>query len=89
MHDIAFDEARDLRFLQRERLPHHSNGMRFTAFDAAAATLASAVSYSVGGGAVVDEADGRPQRPARRRLGRALCATARATSCSRSPRARG
>ena len=29
-----FDEARDVRFLQRERLPHHSNGMRFTAFDA-------------------------------------------------------
>ena len=30
-HDIRFDEARDLRFNQRERLPHHSNGMRFTA----------------------------------------------------------
>jgi hypothetical protein len=29
-----FDEPRDMRFLQRERLPHHSNGMRFTAFDA-------------------------------------------------------
>ena len=56
-HDIAFDEARDLRFLQRERLPHHSNGMRFTAFDAAGEVLDSAVSYSVGGGAVVEEAD--------------------------------
>ena len=33
-----------------------SNGMRFTAFDAAGAALDSAVSYSVGGGAVVDEA---------------------------------
>ncbi|MEA3012752.1 MAG: L-serine dehydratase [Sphingomonadales bacterium] len=56
-HEIAFDEARDLHFLQRERLPHHSNGMRFTAYDAAGGTLASAISYSVGGGAVVEEAD--------------------------------
>jgi L-serine dehydratase len=54
--DIGFDEARDLRFLQRERLPHHSNGMRFTAFGADGAALASAISYSTGGGAVVDEA---------------------------------
>ena len=28
---IDFDESRDMRFNQRERLPHHSNGMRFTA----------------------------------------------------------
>ena len=55
-HEIAFDEAADLRFLQRERLPHHSNGMRFAAFDAAGAQLDSRISYSVGGGAVVDEA---------------------------------
>jgi L-serine dehydratase len=54
--EIGFDEPRDLRFLQRERLPHHSNGMRFTAFDAAGAELESHVYYSVGGGAVVDEA---------------------------------
>jgi len=53
--EISFDEARDLRFLQRERLPHHSNGMRFTALDAADVVLATSVSYSVGGGAVVDE----------------------------------
>jgi L-serine dehydratase len=54
--DIAFDEARDLRFLQRERLPHHSNGMRFTGVDASGGTLASGVYYSTGGGAVIDEA---------------------------------
>ena len=53
--DIPFDEAADLRFLQRERLPHHSNGMRFSAFDAAGALLDRRISYSVGGGAVVDE----------------------------------
>ncbi|HEX8578642.1 MAG TPA: L-serine ammonia-lyase [Allosphingosinicella sp.] len=55
-HDIAFDEARDLRFLQRERLPHHSNGMRFAAFDAGGNLLESGVYYSTGGGAVIDEA---------------------------------
>ena len=56
IHDIAFDEARDLKFLQRERLPHHSNGMRFAASDAGGSLLESAVYYSTGGGAVVDEA---------------------------------
>jgi L-serine dehydratase len=54
--EVDFDEARDVRFLQRERLPHHSNGMRFTAYEAGGTILESVVSYSVGGGAVVDEA---------------------------------
>jgi L-serine dehydratase len=54
--EIAFDEPSDLRFLQRERLPHHSNGMRFAAFDVAGEALESGVYYSTGGGAVVDEA---------------------------------
>jgi L-serine dehydratase len=54
--EIWFDEPEDLKFLQRERLPHHSNGMRFTAYDAARKVLDTAVSYSTGGGAVVDEA---------------------------------
>jgi len=53
--DIGFDEARDLLFLQKERLPHHSNGMRFAAFDGAGADVGSGVYYSTGGGAVVDE----------------------------------
>jgi L-serine dehydratase len=54
-HEIPFDEVRDLRFLQRERLPHHSNGMRFTALDESGEAISTWVSYSVGGGAVVDE----------------------------------
>ena len=53
--EIGFDEAQDLRFLQRERLPHHSNGMRFAASDGAGETLETGVYYSTGGGAVVDE----------------------------------
>ncbi|WP_318962558.1 L-serine ammonia-lyase [Allosphingosinicella flava] len=54
---LDFDEAHDLLFLQKERLPHHSNGMRFAAFDAAGAELASAIYYSIGGGAIVGESD--------------------------------
>jgi len=53
--EIAFDEAADLKFLQRERLPHHSNGMRFSAFAAGGEPLHTGIYYSTGGGAVVDE----------------------------------
>jgi L-serine dehydratase len=55
--EITFDEARDLRFLQKERLPFHSNAMHFVAFDAADAELRAVTAYSVGGGTVVYEAD--------------------------------
>jgi L-serine dehydratase len=57
VHEIRFEEARDLLFHQRERLSFHSNGMRFTAFDRDGAELASGVWYSVGGGAIVGEAE--------------------------------
>jgi L-serine dehydratase len=56
-HEIRFDEERDLLFHQRERLSFHSNGMRFTAFDADGAELLSGVWYSVGGGAIVAESE--------------------------------
>ena len=55
VHEIAFDEARDLRFNQRERLPHHSNGMRFSA-SGPDGLQESEVYYSIGGGAIADEA---------------------------------
>ena len=55
--EIRFDEARDLLFHQRDRLPFHSNGMRFSAFDASGAELASGIWYSIGGGAIVAESD--------------------------------
>ncbi len=56
-HAIAFDEARDVLWHQRERLPFHSNGMRFIAFDGAGTVLDARIAYSVGGGAVVGEAE--------------------------------
>jgi L-serine dehydratase len=64
-HAIAFDEREDLVFHRRESLPFHANGMRFSAFDAAGAELASRVYYSVGGGFVVSDevaADGSRQK---------------------------
>jgi L-serine dehydratase len=39
-HLIPFDEPMQLLFMRAERLPRHTNGMRFTALDAAAARLA-------------------------------------------------
>ncbi|MBN8727548.1 MAG: L-serine ammonia-lyase [Xanthomonadales bacterium] len=53
-HEIAFDEKADLLFNKRQKLPHHSNGMRFSAYDAAGNELASRDYYSVGGGFVVN-----------------------------------
>src|SRR5690606_28155451 len=33
-HAVAFDEKRDLLMNKRQKLPYHTNGMRFTAYDA-------------------------------------------------------
>jgi L-serine dehydratase len=54
-HPIGFAEGDDLVFNRRDLLPLHSNGMRFTAFDAAGAEIDQRVYYSVGGGFVVNE----------------------------------
>ena len=52
--EIAFDEKTDLIFNKRQKLPFHSNGMRFSAFDASGNELATRDYYSVGGGFVVN-----------------------------------
>jgi L-serine dehydratase len=54
-YEVALDPAEQLLFHRREKLPLHSNGMRFTARDAAGAVIAERVYYSVGGGFVVDQ----------------------------------
>ena len=53
-HAIAFEEKRDLLLNKRQKLPFHTNGMRFTAFDAADQVIATRDYYSVGGGFVVN-----------------------------------
>jgi L-serine dehydratase len=56
---IPFDEARDTLFRGDIVLPGHPNGMRFTAFDSAGATLRQEVYYSVGGGFIEREGQSR------------------------------
>src|ERR1700674_546706 len=52
-HEIAFDEPMQLLFMHHERLPGHSNGMRFTALGSDQRTLREEDYYSVGGGFIV------------------------------------
>jgi len=54
-YPVSFTEKTDLLFL-RKVLPYHSNGMRFTVFDANANELLQRDYYSVGGGFVVTDA---------------------------------
>jgi iron-sulfur-dependent L-serine dehydratase single chain form len=54
-HDVPFAVGSELIFERKESLPHHPNGMRFTACDTSGTTLREKVYYSVGGGFVVDE----------------------------------
>jgi len=61
-HPIAFDEAKDLVFNKRQKLPHHSNGMRFSAWNAAGELLATRDYYSVGGGFVVNHDEAAENR---------------------------
>ena len=53
--DIPFHENEDLVLLQKELLPKHTNGMRFTAFNADKNILLTQVYYSIGGGFIVTE----------------------------------
>ncbi len=61
-HEIAFDEKRDLIMNKRQKLPFHTNGMRFSAFDAAGNELATRDYYSVGGGFVVNQDEAAEDR---------------------------
>jgi L-serine dehydratase len=57
---VALAPATAIVFHRREKLPLHSNGMRFTGLDAAGGTVVEKIYYSVGGGFVVG-ADGAPE----------------------------
>lgn len=50
---IVFDERRHLLFHQKESLPRHSNGLRFSARDASGQIVRQRDYYSIGGGFVV------------------------------------
>ncbi len=61
-HEIGFDEKHDLIMNKRQKLPFHTNGMRFTAYDAAGEVLATRDYYSVGGGFVVNQDEAAEDR---------------------------
>jgi len=52
---IGFDEKTDLILNKRQKLPYHTNGMRFSAFAGDGRLLATRDYYSVGGGFVVNQ----------------------------------
>jgi L-serine dehydratase len=55
-HEIDFDPDAAIVFHRREKLPLHSNGMRFAAYAGGTAPVLERIYYSVGGGFVVDHA---------------------------------
>ena len=60
--EIDFDEKTDLIFNKRQKLPYHSNGMRFSAYAAGDELLATRDYYSVGGGFVVNQDEAAEDR---------------------------
>jgi L-serine dehydratase len=60
--EIGFEEKQDLFFNKKEILPHHPNGMRFSALDATGESLERGEFYSVGGGFVVNRDEAAKDR---------------------------
>ena len=56
-HKISFDEDNSLIFFNDKVLPHHSNGMRFTAYSNVGEILLVEEIYSVGGGFILNAND--------------------------------
>jgi L-serine dehydratase len=57
--EVGFSLDESIVFHRRDKLPLHSNGMRFIALDASGAPLFERIYYSVGGGFVVNH-EGQP-----------------------------
>ncbi|MGA0607731.1 L-serine ammonia-lyase [Phenylobacterium sp. VNQ135] len=55
--EIGFDEARDLLWEGRTRLPQHPNALRFAAYDDQGLLLGERTYFSIGGGFVRDEGE--------------------------------
>jgi L-serine dehydratase len=56
-HGTGFDEPMQLLFMRSERLPHHSNGMRFSALGTDRRVLREESYYSIGGGFITREGE--------------------------------
>jgi L-serine dehydratase len=62
VREIAFDEKSDLVMNKRQKLPFHTNGMRFNAYGADGGVIATRDYYSVGGGFVVNQDEAAEDR---------------------------
>jgi L-serine dehydratase len=65
---IPFHESEDFVLYQKETLPKHSNGLRFTAYDKNKTTLLSQVYYSIGGGFIMTEEEFNHPKPEEKTL---------------------
>ncbi len=54
-HPLPFHYLTDFIFNFKDLLPHHTNGMRFTVYDAKGDALLARIYYSIGGGFILDE----------------------------------
>lgn len=62
-HTIAFNYPTDMIFNFKDLLPAHTNGMRYSAYDASGAMLTAEIYYSIGGGFIITEEQAlHPQR---------------------------
>jgi L-serine dehydratase len=52
---ISYNDKEDLIFHRRQKLPEHSNGMKFSAFDQNGSLLLEKIYYSVGGGFIISD----------------------------------
>src|SRR5207237_9041925 len=62
---VAFDEPMQLLFMRHERLPRHTNGMRFSALGAERRLLREEDYYSIGGGFIVRGAESEARETGR------------------------
>ena len=51
---LAFDFKKHFRFHKNKQLPHHANGMHFTAYDKNEQVCLEKIFYSIGGGFIAD-----------------------------------
>jgi L-serine dehydratase len=63
--ELSFEESLDLLWHKDKTLAAHSNGMRFTAFDANGTTVATQIYYSIGGGFILREGERTSEKSAK------------------------
>lgn len=63
-YPISFEYITDLTYNLKDLLPFHTNGMRFTLYDAYQKVISSQIYYSIGGGFILTEEQAAHPRPA-------------------------